>query len=207
MPHPRGARPTIIRNSIADVKKPVSPTSRLTAPRGAHGAGQTLREWRPGDESALIASTQDTSIQRFTTMPRFTTEPEWSAWIDARREDALEGRALFLAVETPSGPVGSVNIIRLEEANRKAELGFWLAPSHRGQGIMTIALGEMSRWCFDEYGFVRLELLVMPENEASLRLARRVGYTCEGLLRSYRVYQGRRLDLWCLSLLPEDQIR
>lgn len=185
----------------------MSPTSRLTAPRGAHGAGQTLREWRPGDESALIASTQDTSIQRFTTMPRFTTEPEWSAWIDARREDALEGRALFLAVETPSGPVGSVNIIRLEEANRKAELGFWLAPSHRGQGIMTIALGEMSRWCFDEYGFVRLELLVMPENEASLRLARRVGYTCEGLLRSYRVYQGRRLDLWCLSLLPEDQIR
>lgn len=155
----------------------------------------------------MIASTQDASIQRFTTMPRFTTEPEWSAWIDARREDALEGRALFLAVETPSGPVGSVNIIRLEEANRKAELGFWLAPSHRGQGIMTIALGEMSRWCFDEYGFVRLELLVMPENEASLRLARRVGYTCEGLLRSYRVYQGRRLDLWCLSLLPEDQIR
>jgi RimJ/RimL family protein N-acetyltransferase len=154
----------------------------------------------------LIASTQDALIQRFTTMPHFATEPEWSAWIDARREDALEGRALFLAVDTPSGPVGSVNIIRLDEADRKAELGFWLAPTHRGQGIMTIALAQMSRWCFEEYGFARLELLVLPENEASLRLARRVGYTCEGLLRSYRVYQGRRLDLLCLSLLSEDQI-
>lgn len=173
----------------------------------APDSGLALREWRSGDERVLAGIAADASIKRFTTMPRFEAESDWTAWIEARRSDALAGRALFLAIETSAGPVGSINILRLSEGNRSAELGFWLAPAFRGQGIMTSALAQMSRWCFARYGFFRLELFVIPENEASLRLARRVGYACEGLLRSYRVFEGKRLDLWSLSLLAEDPIK
>jgi [ribosomal protein S5]-alanine N-acetyltransferase len=180
---------------------------RLEAPQHVGVGGITLRQWRSDDALVLRTMAQDPSIQKFTTIPRFTTGHEWSAWIAARSEDAVAGRALFLAVELGDEPVGSVNVIRLDAVHRKAELGYWLAAPHRGKGLMTTALAQMSRWCLEAYDLIRLELLVPPENEPSLRVAQRVGYTCEGLLRAFRFHEGQPLDLFCLSLLPEDTVK
>jgi RimJ/RimL family protein N-acetyltransferase len=48
---------------------------------------------------------------------------------------------------------------------------------------------------------VRLEVLVQPQNEASLALAERVGFRREGLMRSHSVIRGRRVDMVMLALL------
>lgn len=178
--------------------------SSLTSPPARPGRDYELREWRSGDEAFLRAIASDAAIHRFTTMPNLRSEPEWSGWIADRRQDAITGRALFLAIAAPDGPVGSVNLLRCDWPNHKAELGFWMAPAHRRRGIMSSALSDLSEWCFSEHGFLRLELLIVPDNEASLALAARAGYTNEGLLRSFRFYRGQRLDLYCFSLLPED---
>jgi [ribosomal protein S5]-alanine N-acetyltransferase len=45
-------------------------------------------------------------------------------------------------------------------------------------------------------------VLVQPDNAPSLAMAERVGFRREGLLRSYRVIRGRRVDFVMLSLLP-----
>jgi RimJ/RimL family protein N-acetyltransferase len=47
-------------------------------------------------------------------------------------------------------------------------------------------------------------LLVHPENEASNRLAEKLGFTREGVLRGYEPFKGRRPDLVSWSLLPGD---
>ncbi len=43
-----------------------------------------------------------------------------------------------------------------------------------------------------------------PRNRVSRRVAERVGYAREGVLRSYQRFKGRRMDAIVFSLLPED---
>jgi len=58
-------------------------------------------------------------------------------------------------------------------------------------------------WGFSK-GIERLFLLVHPENNASNRLAERMGFVREGVLRSYEPVKDSRPDLVSWSLLPDD---
>ncbi len=61
----------------------------------------------------------------------------------------------------------------------------------------------LARWAFEQNGIERLELRANPRNEASIRLAERVGFTREGIQRaSRRATDGSRFDTVVFSLLP-----
>ena len=86
----------------------------------------------------------------------------------------------------------------------KAEIGYWIAREARRRAVGARATRLLARWALTDLGLERLELLANPENEASQRLAKRAGFTREGVLRSYRRRHGRREDLVMFSLLAED---
>lgn len=75
--------------------------------------------------------------------------------------------------------------------------------SDRQRGVASSALGLVADWGFSK-GIQRLFLLIHPENVASNRLARRMGFTREGVLRSYEPVKDQRPDLVSWSLLPGD---
>jgi RimJ/RimL family protein N-acetyltransferase len=97
---------------------------------------------------------------------------------------------------------GSLYGIDLHE--RRASVGYWLAPAHRGRGIATRATRLMARWGFSELGVGRIELTCGPDNRASQRVAERVGFAREGVLRSHIAFKGGRRDSVIYSLLPAD---
>ncbi len=65
----------------------------------------------------------------------------------------------------------------------------------------------LSRWALDEGGYGRVELVTDPDNVASQRVAEKVGFRREGVLRSTLVHRdGRRRDPVMFSLLPGETI-
>ncbi len=84
-----------------------------------------------------------------------------------------------------------------------AEGHYWVNAPDRQRGVASRALGLVADWAFSN-GIQRLFLLIHPENVASNRLAERMGFTREGVLRSYQPVKGQRLDLISWSLLPAD---
>lgn len=64
-------------------------------------------------------------------------------------------------------------------------------------------MGLVADWGFSN-GIQRLFLVIHPQNVASNRLAESMGFTREGILRSYEPIKGRRPDLVSWSLLPAD---
>jgi RimJ/RimL family protein N-acetyltransferase len=65
------------------------------------------------------------------------------------------------------------------------------------------ALRRLARFGFGELGLGRLELLTDPDNVASQRVAEKVGFRREGVLRSHLLHRdGRRRDSVMFSLLP-----
>jgi RimJ/RimL family protein N-acetyltransferase len=68
---------------------------------------------------------------------------------------------------------------------------------------MSRALLLLCRYGFEQLGLERLELYTDPDNLASQRLADKVGFQREGVLRSHLLHpDGRRRDSVMFSLLP-----
>jgi ribosomal-protein-serine acetyltransferase len=68
-------------------------------------------------------------------------------------------------------------------ADRKASLGYWLGASFQGQGLVTKACRVLISHSFSELKLNRLEIQCAPENERSRKVAERLGFRKEGVLR------------------------
>jgi RimJ/RimL family protein N-acetyltransferase len=165
-----------------------------------------LRTFRPQDTDAVYAAARDPEIQRWITLPSpylpeharsFTEQVVPRAWADG----SACTFGLFLG--SPDGDlVGAMSLHRGPEGT--ASIGYWCAKRHRGHGYMTEAARAVARWAFTRLAVDRLEWRAEVGNTASRRVAERVGFTVEGVLRSAHDHHGVRRDCWVGSLLPPD---
>ncbi|MBA2742159.1 MAG: GNAT family N-acetyltransferase [Actinobacteria bacterium] len=89
----------------------------------------------------------------------------------------------------------------------RGRIGYWVATEARGGGVCTRALRVLSRWALDELALARLELITDPDNLASQRVAVKVGFQREGVLRSHLLHpDGRLRDSVMFSLLPGELV-
>lgn len=72
-------------------------------------------------------------------------------------------------------------------------IGYWIAQTHAGRGLIPRAVALASEFAFSR-GLHRLEIAVRPENAASLRVARKLGFREEGLRDSYLYIDGAWRD-------------
>jgi RimJ/RimL family protein N-acetyltransferase len=91
---------------------------------------------------------------------------------------AYTGPGTFLVVRD-GVVVGDVGWFGPPDDQGEVEIGYGLAPSARGQGIGTQAVGMLLAWVA-ERGAVRVRAEVEPGNAASFRLLERLGFTLVG---------------------------
>src|ERR1700712_1267445 len=82
-----------------------------------------------------------------------------------------------------AGQVVVGNIVR--EPLLSAYVGYWVSAEHAGRGVTTAGVGLAVAHCFSRVGLHRVEAPVRPENAASLRVLRKLGFREEGLLKRY----------------------
>ena len=147
----------------------------------------------------------DPAVVRYTRLPSPMPDgfpQEWLARYEAGREDGT--RELF-ALSVGAGSVAGVCMAMIADPRtQEAELGYLVDPALAGRGIATSALRQLTRWCFEERGLVRLTLLTAMPNVASQKVAERAGYSREGVLRSVFTRPGVRDDAILWSRLASD---
>lgn len=84
-------------------------------------------------------------------------------------------------------------------------VGYHLDEKETGKGYMTEALTEGCRMIMDVMEIHRVEAFILPENERSLALIRRCGFTHEGRRISYMHINGSWRDHESFYLLDESQ--
>jgi [ribosomal protein S5]-alanine N-acetyltransferase len=114
----------------------------------------------------------------------------------------LDGELLNLAIAElgSDGYLGEVMVMMGE--HQTGEFGCGVVSNARSRGIATEALGLLAGWSATALDLGRLQVLVAQENTPALRLAERVGFRREGVLRAYWEQGGVRLDVVMLSMLP-----
>lgn len=158
-----------------------------------------LRPWSEDDVDAMVAGCNDPEVARWIpTIPHPYTRKDAVAFI--RGEVRPEHDAL--ATEVGGVVVGGIGM-GVNAHDYRARIGYWIAAPARGRGTCTRALRLLSRYALDQLELQRLELITDPDNVASQRVAEKVGFQREGVLRAHLCHpDGRIRDSVMFSLLP-----
>jgi RimJ/RimL family protein N-acetyltransferase len=130
------------------------------------------------------------------------TDPEIRMFISEQLPEVRStGRFLPLVVIEGDAIVGGTSLSNYDPFRDRVEVGYWLFPAGRGRGIATRVVRALAAHAF-YVGLLRVEAVVRPANEPSIRVLERAGFTREGVLRSLLRHQGGRTDGILFSLLP-----
>ena len=158
-----------------------------------------LRAWTEDDLEALVAAINDSEIAYWIPpIPYPYTEEDARAFLDGEVAPEEYRLAITLAGEVVGGIGMGVN-----SHDYRGTIGYWVARDARGRGTCTRALRLLAGHGLEELELQRLELITDPDNLASQRVAEKVGFQREGVLRAHlRHPDGRIRDAVMFSLLP-----
>ena len=161
----------------------------------------TLRPWRMDDAPAITRACQDPEIPRWTTVPTRYTQADARNWLEIVTDPRIEDQLNFAVTRSEDDSlIGSLSLWIVKPG--VVEFGYWAAPEARGEGHIPRALRLLTKWTFDELGVPRVQLGTFPGNRPSERVAEKLGFSSEGVLRSYMDQRGERRDVRIWSLLP-----
>lgn len=103
--------------------------------------------------------------------------------------------------------VGLVGFNTIRKAHQKGEVGYWIAENVQGKGIVTKATKRLIDYGFKHLNLNRILISVSTQNTASKRVARRLGFTYEGTLRSDCFLNNEFLDMEIYGLLKKEYLK
>ena len=116
------------------------------------------------------------------------TADDCRAFIQSRIEKFEAKQNVCYGVYHKGELCGIMGFNSIDSTNHSAEIGYWLAESFQGRGIMTRAVTRLIQHGFDDLNLRRMALHAATKNLPSCSLAERVGFTREGVSpESYRV--------------------
>ena len=168
----------------------------------------TLRRAIQDDVQPIFEACQDPLIPRFTTVPSNYTILHAQNFVDRTQESLeLEREIPFvITFDVAEGEkfAGVISLHTINTHNHCAEIGYWMHPEMRGQGIATSAAKLITNLGITSIGFRRIEGVVDVENIASQRLLLKAGYEREGVLKKKVTREdGSQLDMAMLAVTAD----
>ena len=160
----------------------------IFVPTLTHG-DVTVRSIRPRDARVINRLLKDNRswLQKWeATVPGFEGPPPSSEMIRNVLRLARKDQVAPFVVEYRGQIVGQVTLSGLSFGSlASGAVGYWVSEAFAGKGITPLAVALVVDWAFTNLGIHRVEVCIRPENEASLRIVRKLGMRYEGLRRRY----------------------
>ena len=171
-------------------------------PRNGLRVGELLlRPPTLDDVPSIAPAFLDDTVGGEAGLPKLT-EPEIRAFLNEQlAELQASGRLFPLLIVDGNAVVGGASLNNYEPFRDRVEIGYWLFLHGRGRGIATRVTRAIAEHAF-HVGVLRVEAVVRLENEPSIRVLERAGFTREGVLRSLLRHGDGRADAILFSLLP-----
>lgn len=165
-----------------------------------------LRPFCREDMSSYLEFMQNPEVHRFLGggVNIFSEEPHISNWLNNINNRLLKAKTVFtwcVEYKNEKCVVGRVDLGGFTKKSM-AELSYYFSAEYWGKGFATEAVREVVRFGFDDLKLHRIQATVMPDNIASLKVLKNVGFQEEGLLRKY--YFGKEFhDAIMLAVICE----
>lgn len=173
-------------------------------------SGQVLlRPYRSDDADDLYAAARESIAEVSPWMkwchPDYAIE-ESTTWIEQCAERWREGTEYnFVIADSKDGSfLGGCGLNNLNLSDRIANLGYWVRTSQTRRGIASTATRLLARFGFEELKLNRIEIIASIDNQASQRVAEKVGAIREGILRNRLVVREKVHDMVIFSFIPRE---
>jgi ribosomal-protein-serine acetyltransferase len=100
--------------------------------------------------------------------------------------------------------LGNVSIWFVSRGFRTGEIGYWVRSDHAARGIATEVTARLAQVGFDQLKMHRIVLRIAVGNRASERVAEKLLFTREGILREELKVRGSWLDHTVYSMLDHE---
>jgi len=149
-------------------------------PDGSVGSSRvTLRPLTSSDQSEFLKLVSTSTDLHHPWMSLPATPQQFRTYL-ARYEQPAE-ESLLICVRGTGAIAGIVNINSIIRGRfQSGSLGYAAFAPTAGQGYLTEGLELVVRFAFERLRLHRLEAQIQPDNHASVRLVRRVGFRHEG---------------------------
>ena len=101
-------------------------------------------------------------------------ENDASAWADGANHNPLSQQDLRAYIESTTG---CIDLFDFDPRNRRAAIGMYIAPEHRGKGVGKEALRLLEQYAFGHLNLRVLYAVIATNNTACTTLYRNAGYT------------------------------
>ena len=166
--------------------------------------GFKLRQLQESDSAWLIPFWNDEAVTKWMNVPKNFGEKEFTATLTRLNSVLANGTGINWVVERDGVPVAMLACHSTDWKSESTEIGFATIPAFRGQGIMPTVLRGLSKFLIEQYGFERIEVQADVANEASRKVAEKVGFTFEGALRRRFLNDGELTDDAVYSIIKSD---
>jgi RimJ/RimL family protein N-acetyltransferase len=171
------------------------------------GKGVTLRALRASDAPTLLAMLTTEEVARFISPPPTTAEgfEKFIAW--THRQQA-EGRYICFGI-VPAGRTDAVGVIQIRALDNTfglAEWGFAIGSEFWGTGIFQASARAVLDFVFAELPVFRLEARAVTENGRGNGALKKIGASCEAVLRQSFQRGATRMDQMLWSIERQDWI-
>ncbi|WP_232702642.1 GNAT family N-acetyltransferase [Halobacterium wangiae] len=177
----------------------------MPGPLFLDGDAVSLHPAVEADVPFLVETANDPRVRATRTSPlpkRADTYRDRLGGMLGRHDETL---ALLVCVDGER--VGFLYLLREnpgDRVHRKAELAYWFAPDHWGNGYATEAADLAVGHAFDGIGLHKVTAKAYESNEASRRVLEKVGFSEEGCFEREAYVDGEWVDYRRYGLLSED---
>lgn len=127
------------------------------------------------------------------------------ATVRALLDGARAGTGIPYVVILDGKLVGQLNVSSVAYGSlSSASIGYWIAESAAGRGVIPTAVALATDYCFQRAGLHRIEICIRPENAPSLRVVEKLGFRYEGLRRRLIHINGGWRDHFTFAITTED---
>ncbi len=165
-----------------------------------------LRPARMGDARDLYEYCRDPEVARHVLWEAHASVHQTRVYLRSLLRQYRAGVPSTFVVELieEHKVIGTIGLMWVQQDNRSAEVGYSLNRQYWNRGLMSEALGEMLRFCFDTLKLNRVEAQHETDNPASGAVMRHAGMKREGVLRQRIYNKGRFVDVELYAILRAD---
>lgn len=118
-------------------------------------------------------------------------------WIARHAPSFEEGWLVVYAVTMREGGklLGAVSLLDVQHNHARAELGYWIAFEHWGNGYCTEAVSRLIQYAHNKLSISRIVARCLERNPASARVMEKVGLTKEGHMPKHDLKNGKFEDV------------
>jgi RimJ/RimL family protein N-acetyltransferase len=171
----------------------------------------TIRSPRPDDGPEFNAAVRDsleglqTWLERYLDGPPSLEESESLMRHAHARFLLREDLMLLLFLKGTNTLVGSSGLHNIDWQVSKFEIGYWGRTPYQGKGYVTEAVMAITAFAFDKLGARRVQIRCGTDNERSAAVARRAGFTLEGIARHAKhSHKEKLIDIMVFSQVRGD---